>query len=251
MLNKQKGLELMNKSIENYCLKWAKKIIAIRSLGGKCQDCGEDNIFALEFHHTFADEKEDGVSQLFSRGKSLNKIMDEVSKCELLCSNCHRVRHFSSDIKYKKRRRIKRALLREKGVKSCMNCGWDKCMSGLDFHHARGEKEHDISILSFSSMGAKSTRGKFQLEDIVIEEINKCDVLCSNCHRISHIDLHKYEKLKDIIEEKIRLHTPKPKVDHKKVIDLHEKGHSNIEISKILGCAKSSITYISKKYWST
>jgi transposase len=76
----------------------ASKIFAIKFLGGKCQRCGiewnRNNLAAFEFHH-FNRDKE------FSIGKALNaswkKIKGEISKCELLCSNCHRIEHSDYD----------------------------------------------------------------------------------------------------------------------------------------------------------
>ena len=69
------------------------KRMAIELKGGKCQICGYDNcVWALDFHHY--DEK----TKLFdlSTGgmtRSWAKIEEEVSKCALLCSNCHREVH--------------------------------------------------------------------------------------------------------------------------------------------------------------
>lgn len=62
-------------------------------LGGKCSICGYDKCYAaLEFHHICGDDKEFGVS---SRGttRSWDKIKNEISKCALVCSNCHRELH--------------------------------------------------------------------------------------------------------------------------------------------------------------
>jgi predicted HNH restriction endonuclease len=69
-----------------------KKYIAI--LGGKCSICGYDrNIAALEFHH------KDPASKLFQLdGRHLAntkpaKVEEEIKKCILVCSNCHRELH--------------------------------------------------------------------------------------------------------------------------------------------------------------
>ena len=58
----------------------------------------------------------------------------------------------------------------------CMNpgCGWGREFfpEQLDYHHIE-PKEHCVS-----QMSSKPTK--------VVAEINKCIVLCSNCHRLHH-----------------------------------------------------------------
>lgn len=56
-----------------------------------CNKCGATNILALEFHHREPKDKKYRVSELVSTGKSLERIFKEVDKCDVLCSNCHRI----------------------------------------------------------------------------------------------------------------------------------------------------------------
>ena len=68
----------------------------INEFGGKCQKCGYDkNIAALEFHHINSDEKEFQLDMRHLSNTSITKLKEEVSKCELLCANCHRELHNS------------------------------------------------------------------------------------------------------------------------------------------------------------
>ena len=60
----------------------------------KCP-CGEDHPAALEFHHSDAKQKEFTVAIAVNRGWSAKRIMQEVHKCEVLCSNCHRKLHWN------------------------------------------------------------------------------------------------------------------------------------------------------------
>lgn len=69
------------------------KNMAIDYLGGKCKICGYNKCIAsLEFHHRNPEEK------LFTISTNLNKswdnIVEELDKCDLLCSNCHRELHY-------------------------------------------------------------------------------------------------------------------------------------------------------------
>jgi hypothetical protein len=59
----------------------------------KCELCGFSHVACLDFHHTNND-KEMEVSKLVSNG-SKKKILDEINKCIVLCSNCHRIHHFN------------------------------------------------------------------------------------------------------------------------------------------------------------
>lgn len=69
-----------------------RKIQAIEYMGGKCSTCGYDKYYgALEFHHTDPKEKDHDWSKL--RLKSWDKILTELQKCILLCSNCHKELH--------------------------------------------------------------------------------------------------------------------------------------------------------------
>lgn len=59
--------------------------------GGACQICGYNRcIQALDFHHIDPDTKSFSIS---GGTKSLDKLKQEVDKCILVCSNCHREIH--------------------------------------------------------------------------------------------------------------------------------------------------------------
>lgn len=59
-----------------------------------CSKCGEDHPACLEFHHIDGNTKENDISTLVVQGYSLEKIEDEIKKCVVLCSNCHKKLHF-------------------------------------------------------------------------------------------------------------------------------------------------------------
>lgn len=60
----------------------------------KCKLCPEDHPACLDFHHQ-TDDKLVDVANIESHGFGLKKLMAEISKCEVLCSNCHRKLHWS------------------------------------------------------------------------------------------------------------------------------------------------------------
>lgn len=59
----------------------------------KCEECGEDRWQTIDFHHKNPLEKEIGISVAIKNGWSKSRILNEIEKCEILCANCHRMRH--------------------------------------------------------------------------------------------------------------------------------------------------------------
>lgn len=86
--------------------------------------------------------------------------------CSLKCKN--------TDAVSRHRRRIKLRSLEYKG-KQCVNCGYDKFIGALQFHHPNGDKKFGIAAEGFTRAWAS-----------VKAELDKCIVLCANCHAESH-----------------------------------------------------------------
>jgi predicted HNH restriction endonuclease len=61
--------------------------------GGSCQVCKFDEYEgALEFHHVDPATKDDKLSKM-TRSKLSKEIIDEINKCVLVCSVCHKMIH--------------------------------------------------------------------------------------------------------------------------------------------------------------
>ena len=62
--------------------------------GQPCADCGgQFHHSAMTWDHLPGEEKLDNVSSLLTR-HSRKRILTEISKCELVCANCHAIRTF-------------------------------------------------------------------------------------------------------------------------------------------------------------
>lgn len=60
----------------------------------KCAKCGMNDSRCLQWHHRNPSSKSFTIgSAVYSRNKSWDTIMNEVSKCECLCANCHFITH--------------------------------------------------------------------------------------------------------------------------------------------------------------
>ena len=56
-----------------------------------CVDCGNDDPIVLEFDHIAERGKKlAGVSSLVHTGCALQRVIDEIAKCDVRCANCHR-----------------------------------------------------------------------------------------------------------------------------------------------------------------
>lgn len=53
-----------------------------------CTICGESRWYTLDFHHL--GDKEYTIAALIKQGCSIETLKDEISKCQVVCSNCHR-----------------------------------------------------------------------------------------------------------------------------------------------------------------
>jgi hypothetical protein len=75
---------------------------------------------------------------------------------------------------------LKRRLVEQAGGK-CVRCGYSEFISGLDFHHALGKKEAEISDMLLKAISRDGNR-----LDAVFKEAQKCVLLCRNCHSALH-----------------------------------------------------------------
>lgn len=81
--------------------------------------------------------------------------------------------------RYDRSRRIRtRELVNSRKDRPCSDCGESYPPYIMDFDHVRGEKLFEISK-AVNGGGKKCRVGKEKL----LAEMDKCDVVCSNCHR--------------------------------------------------------------------
>lgn len=215
-----------------YILRHAKKIKAIRILGGKCEKCGNENYACLDFHHNKDKDKEDNINSMFSNRWS--KLEKEIKKCSLLCRNCHQEKH-SKEYIGTRCRELKNKFLEIKGVDRCEKCGFKgENTSSLDFHH-KNKEEKDFSI-------GNAYRFITDYGEKIIKEIEKCVVLCSNCHAIEHFNFKRLEDSRNKIEEKIGSYKELKVVDYKELKRLRSIGFSSKKICLETGLSPSTVS---------
>lgn len=87
--NREKRQEAANKRNRE------RKQLVVERFGGICADCG--GAFpqcVYEFHHLDPLQKDWNPSQALTH--SLERMWKELDKCVMLCSNCHKIRHWGT-----------------------------------------------------------------------------------------------------------------------------------------------------------
>jgi hypothetical protein len=78
----------------------------------------------------------------------------------------------------------RRKVLKEKAVeykgRKCSKCGYNKCIDALEFHHLDSlQKDFGISEKGYTRSWEK-----------VKLELDKCILVCSNCHKEIHYEIN-------------------------------------------------------------
>lgn len=61
-----------------------------------CADCGiQYPYYVMDFDHREDTEKQFDLSEGSKRRLSISRLLEEASKCDIVCSNCHRIRTFN------------------------------------------------------------------------------------------------------------------------------------------------------------
>jgi hypothetical protein len=118
--------------------------------------------------------KENKLLSLFSKNKSKKDGHNTSCKdCQKSYKDCHYSKNKKTYLDRKKKNQIKRAKIFYDWLKteSCVDCG-----------------NSDIRVLEFDHQRDKSFNIASKIKDMTFEtlqkEIEKCEVVCANCHRI-------------------------------------------------------------------
>lgn len=102
------------------------------------------------------------INHFYSNGYQLTGNKKYKSKCK----NCQIIQDYS---------RKEDIILKVVGSYSCKICGYNKCKQALEFHHIDPtKKEYRIANINTYK------------EYTIIKELEKCILVCANCHREIH-----------------------------------------------------------------
>lgn len=96
-------------------------------------------------------------------------------------SNYKRSRYYldkKAELKLEKKRKITSIIQAYKVSAGCAVCGYNRHSAALEFHHTDPNKDNDVTKMTRSHSGK------------IWDEIEKCVVLCANCHREAHVGLN-------------------------------------------------------------
>lgn len=157
-------------------------IFDIKQASDGCSQCTEENPACLDFHHREDEDRIMPVNKLVPYGFGKERIREEIAKCDQLCANCHRKHHAGPYSTNTRQQRVElRYWVRRQKAESagCKQCG-ENDPHCLDFHHLNTEeKKRSVSQLISYEISKEELQ----------EEINKCEILCANCHRKEHYSI--------------------------------------------------------------
>jgi 5-methylcytosine-specific restriction endonuclease McrA len=148
-----------------------------------CVDCGESDPVVLEFDHI--GEKTAGIATLVGAGVTLDVVRQEISRCEVVCVNCHRRRTA-------RRGRWRRGQLSEPMKRPYVRAAVARNVAHIDAVLARSAcldcGERDSLVLEFDHVGPKrqkvTTLAWYGCSlELIDSEIAHCEIRCANCHR--------------------------------------------------------------------
>lgn len=94
----------------------------------------------------------------------------------VFCYDCSPRGSSVADAHRSQKRAMKHLLVEYKGGK-CVECGYDKCEGSLQFHHLN-EKDKDFTLSNIKPNAITMSE--------LYEEVDKCVLLCANCHAKKH-----------------------------------------------------------------
>ena len=112
-------------------------------------------------------------SEFYSNGKTPAGTVKYKPQC-IVCENKSRKSNFVD---------LLNTYLDTIGKKyECTKCGYTGVFGSLDFHH-RNPREKSFNI----GDGFNNSMSIERFMEVIIPELNKCDLLCPNCHRQEHL----------------------------------------------------------------
>lgn len=155
---------------------FAKYLIEIKNK--PCVDCGRKfHHAAMEFDHRPNVDKKFKIGQGGTRSK--DAVEKEIAKCDLVCSNCHRIRTKS---RKSSNRRATKAVQYAVDFKIknnvCQICKESFPYECLQFDHI----QHNNKLFNIMLPPAGTT-----IQDIK-REIKKCQIVCNCCHNIKTLN---------------------------------------------------------------
>ena len=117
-----------------------------------------------------------GCCRLYRKESEGVRIWINIYKSEKISTYWFKINKEGRAKYQKKRYTESQKILNELKVNGCAICGYNKCNASLDFHHTNPKDKKFLINNNKCSMNIT----------LLIEEVNKCILLCRNCHGEIH-----------------------------------------------------------------
>lgn len=172
-------IHIDNFGISTYSKKRKERINWLREQKSnkQCVDCGK--IFdpeCMDYDHV-SGNKINSISRMVLSNCSYNTILKEMEKCELVCVLCHNKRTHNRSMrasvdKMSNTVKLNRKIIKDAKNVPCVICGELREEYNMQFDHIN-PKDKFKNISQLYNYKTKT----------LLNEINKCQVVCALCHR--------------------------------------------------------------------
>ena len=164
-----------------------------------CMDCGRTLApHVMDFDHRDPKMKSFSLTTGKAYLKNRAVLEAEIAKCDVVCGNCHRIRtgaqYASGELaygftpsltedatprqlkkraEYVRRRREQMELVNRIRSLPCACCGESFPICAMEFDHREASQKMGTVCFMAGRVGIRK----------LLEEIAKCDIVCTNCHR--------------------------------------------------------------------
>ena len=155
-----------------------------------CADCGQTfEPFQMDFDHRDPVDKSFRLTSPTALGSSLDRLLAEVAKCDIVCAVCHRIRtkaQHQERMRTRARSGTSQGLDRRRNTWTyharvldelrqvpCVDCRRRFPACAMDFDHRDATEKRAGVTRMVGRAGIKK----------ILAEAAKCDIVCANCHR--------------------------------------------------------------------
>jgi len=145
----------------------------------------------MQFDHREPSTKLFAITTSHSMLMSRPKLLEEIAKCDIVCGNCHALRTYHQLLERKSRLSVeagapeKKAYIAKKRMRwqanikmlnelrdvPCFDCGGRFAPCVMQFDH----RDPDAKLFAVTRIISRSRK-------VILEEVEKCDIVCTNCH---------------------------------------------------------------------
>jgi len=177
-----------------------RKLISERK-GGPCIMCMKCyHPEAMDFYND-GDDKKFQIGDAGRKIYSLKSLEEELDKCNLYCAVCRRILHNENFLNEEPlgssgiRRKKLRDLIHDLKSNPCADCGEVFPPYAMDFDHL-GEVPKEGTVAKMVSWGLPEKK--------ILDEVDKCESICVNCHRIRTSTRRQLDKIKEWIDKNVK-----------------------------------------------